>query len=365
MKTRALLLVVLVLFAGCGGSVQETETTTISTTTQATTTTEQTATTSTTTSTETKTTETTTPKPANPWNKENVTVTIRYKTNESRDITPLVNETLDYWNNHSDEYGAYSEITFVSTPNQRFSDIVIEVVPEIESCGEEDTDNTVGCAPVLEEYDSPTIPEYVQVTAGYSDESTKQILKHEFGHVMGIEHGEDPMPLMEPMHKHTYLSQPDVSERVLPWKNSTLSVFVDTENVTLQDQDDVNEQIDYSLSYFEGGADGSVPENVSFTRTENRSTADIRISVPDDGFDCGGERMREGSCGTFRAYDTDTDDAFEYYSRWDIRVRNIDEDAVGWHVGYWLANAFGLEGDELPEPFVDANYRDRRSDWWE
>lgn len=368
MKTRALLLVLLVLLAGCGGSVEEVDTTTAQTTqtpspTQVTT--SETATEPVETTTESTTeTPTTTPRPDNPWNSKNVTVTIQYKVNESRDISPLVNETLQYWNNHSDEYGAYSDVQFVSAPHKFFADIVVVVVPEIESCGEGDTDTTVGCASVLDEYDTPTVPERVRVVAGYSDNSTTQILKHEFGHIMGVEHGEEPMPLMEPIGQHTYLSQPDAADRALPWRDSTLSVYVDTGNVTSHDKDEVNEQINHALSYYEGGADGHVPKNVSFTRTENRSAADIRISIPDDAFECAGERMREGSCGMYRAYDTDTDDAFEYYSRWSIRVRNIDRDAVSWHVGYWLADAFGLSKDELPEPFVDADHDDRRSDWW-
>lgn len=367
MKVRALLLALLVLLAGCGGSVQETQTTTPQTTQAPTATQAETATATTQpteTTEETTETPTTTPRPENPWNKENVTVYVQYDVNTSRDITPLVNETLRYWNNHTDDYGAYSEIQFVSTPNQEFADIVVEVVPQIESCGIGGTDDTVGCASLLGQYDSPSYPEYVQIVAGYSNKSTTETLKHEFGHIMGVEHGEEPMPLMEARAKQTYLSQPDIQDRALPWRNSTLSVYVDIENVTSHDRDDINEQVGHALSYYENGAEGSVPKNVTFTRTNNRSAADIRVMFPDGPIECGSSTMRKGSCMSYRAYNTDVDDAFEYYSRLTISIRGLEEDAVGWHVGSWLVDSFGLTGDEVPGPFVDADYDDRRSSWW-
>lgn len=367
MNFRALVLASLVLLAGCGGTVSETKTTVE--TTQPPTTAQTTATTPDTTSMETTTAETTkattTPKPENPWNKKNVTVSVRYEANKSRDIAPLVNETVEYWNNHTDEYGAYSEVTFVSTPNDRYSDIVVELVPEIESCGEDDTDTTVGCASVLDTYSTPTVPERVQVVAGYSNESTTRILKHEFGHVMGIEHGEEPMPLMEPMHRHTYLSQPDARDRELPWRQSNLTVYVDGQNWTVGEERHAPEQIERALEYYENGAEGHVPQNVTFERTDNRSAAHIVISWPDS-LACTPRGDHDDVCGARWGHDIDTDDEFEYYTALDIRVGRIDDDLLGWYVGYWLAYGFGLEGeDELPPPWVDSDYETASGEWWE
>ena len=48
-----------------------------------------------------------------------------------------------------------------------------------------------------------------------------------------------------------------------------------------------------------------------------------------------------------------------------VTVDDLDTDAVGWHVGYWLAYAFGAEADaDKPPPFRDASYRERRGEWW-
>ena len=62
----------------------------------------------------------------------------------------------------------------------------------------------------------------------------------------------------------------------------------------------------------------------------------------------------------------DGDGAVETYSELRISLVDLDTDAVGWHVGYWLAFGFGAEPDsEKPPPFRDASYEERRSAWWE
>ncbi|UPW00044.1 hypothetical protein M0R88_16210 [Halorussus gelatinilyticus] len=389
---RTVALVALVLLAGCSGglggtttpdattSTAPTETTTtpnatasLTETTATTTTTEATTApaTSTTASTETPTTASTGMPTAtdertdveNPWGRRNVTVAVRNTANRSRNVAPLVERTLAYWNGEGSEYAHY-DVTFVPTSEVIEADVVVEFVKRIESCNGTDTNSTVGCAPLLDGRAVPSDPARVQVVAGYSNQSTVEILKHEFGHVVGVEHGEEPMPTMQAMSAVTHLSQPDLRDRAVPWHNSTLAVHVDVSALPGHEREAAREQIRHALDYYESGADGTVPSNVSFVRTSNRSAADVRIQIPDEAFDCGGERLREGSCGESWVYDTDTDDAPEYFASYDVRVRGIDTDAIGWHVGYWLSDAMGLTEAELPSPFVDADYDERRSEWW-
>lgn len=75
-------------------------------------------------------------------------------------------------------------------------------------------------------------------------------MKHEFGHVLGIEHGEEPMPLMNESGAATYLSKPNATNRSLAWENSTLSVYVDLGNVSSQDKTAIQNQIGHALSYY-------------------------------------------------------------------------------------------------------------------
>ena len=299
----------------------------------------------------------------NPWGRQRVTVAVRNEVAPSRTIAPLVEKALTYWNGEGREYADY-DATFVPTSDASEADIVVEFVGRIESCDGSDTDSTVGCAPLLDARATPNDPTHVRVVAGYSNDSTVEILKHEFGHLLGVEHGEEPTATMQAMSKVTYLSQPDLRDRAVPWRNSTLAVHVDVSALPGHGREEAREQIRHALDYYESGADGAVPSNVSFVRTSNRSAADLRIRVPEESFDCGGERLREGSCGESWVYDTDTDDAPEYFGSYDIRVRGIETDAIGWHVGYWLSDAMGLTEAELPAPFVNTGYDERRSEWW-
>lgn len=360
---RAILLAALLVLAGCNGAVQEstptTETTATTSTTVSTTTTAK-ATTSTTSTTEPP--QTTESTPNNPWGKEKVAVTVDNRANQSRDVTPLVNQTLAYWNEYASEYGDY-DVTFTLSEDDRDADIVVKYVDYIPECGTLDTETTVGCAPLLKSHSTVDRQETVEVVAGYSDGSTVGILKHEFGHVLGIEHGEEPMPTMKALSRHTYLSQPDAHERALPWRNSTLSVYVNMKNMTYSQT--AREQIQHALEYYEDGAEDAVPDNVSFVVVEDEATANIRISSP-TAVTCGQNRDTDASCGRTWGYDTDTDDALEYYSQAEITVaQRAEVDLVGWYVGYWLAYAFGLSEEELPEPFVDADHETASGEWWE
>ncbi len=365
---RVVAVVGLVLLAGCSGALQETTptpTTGETTVSPVDTTTTETAATPTAPATTAGATTTAEAEGVeNPWGKRKVTVAVWNTVNQSRNVEPLVNRTLAYWNGNGSEYAEY-DVTFVRASNAYDADVTVRLVARITECGDGGTDSTVGCAPKLDSWETPDDPVRVDIVAGYSNESTRQILRHEFGHVVGLDHGEEPMPTMKAIARHTYLSQPDVADRTVPWRNSTLSVHVDVSTLPGHDREDAREQIQHALDYYESGAEGAVPSNVSFVLTSNRSAADVRIGFPDDPFDCAGERMREGSCGLPWVYDTDTDDAPEYFSDYGIKLRGLDVDAVGWHVGYWLSDAMGLGEGELPEPFVDGGRGQRQSDWWE
>ncbi|MFW5984273.1 MAG: hypothetical protein ACOCRA_03660 [Halobacteria archaeon] len=64
--------------------------------------------------------------------------------------------------------------------------------------------------------------------------------------------------------------------------------------------------------------------------------------------------------------DADGDGALERYDELRISLADVDDDAIGWHVGYWFGYGFGFEDEsEWPAPFRDADYEDRRSDWWD
>ena len=345
---RVLGLVLLIVLAGCGGAVQETE---------------PTATTDTTTTTV----ESTTTLPDNPWRAETVTVAIENNANASRNLAPLVNQTLEYWNDRANYYGDYS-VRFVSQPHATAeADIVVSFVDRIGDCGFElDVENLTGCATILETGTVAASQETVEIKAGYVNESTVSTMKHEFGHILGIDHGEEPMPVMAETSDTTLWPKPNATARPDAWKNETVSLYVAYSDISQNyKRVTVRSELQHVVEYVNSGADGSLAANSTLVMTESRADADIVVTFPES-VECGGENASTVSCGRLTGgVQLDSDSRWEYYSGAEIGVSRIHTETVSWHVGVWLLYSFGLTEGELPAVFRNAGYNRRAGQWWE
>ena len=273
-----------------------------------------------------------------------------------RNYTPFVREAVDYWEANGSRYAAY-DAEFVLRPDAGDPDLVVDFVPEVGQCG--DVSGPAGCAPRLSADDRVDTPLTVEIQSDLSNESTVFVAKHEFGHVLGLTHDDEPQDVMAHESSLATLPKPNATERALPWNDSTLTVAVDAANAS--DPEEVREQVRHALDYYERGGEGTVPENVSFRLVENRSAADVVVDFTDE-LPCDDGT---GSCGTRGGVDVDEDGELERYNRLRISVSDVDTDAVGWHVGYWLGYGFGFtDGSDWPDPFRDADSDDRRSEWW-
>ncbi|WP_115863424.1 M57 family metalloprotease [Halorussus litoreus] len=294
---------------------------------------------------------------SNPWGKGELTVAIENAANESRNFRPLVSQALDFWSENSSRYAGFP-IGFELVSNASNPDVVVEFVERIDSCA--NVTDPAGCAPFVTG-GNVSRPVTVDVVGSYSNESTLLVVTHELGHVLGLNHSAEPQSVMAPSSALSTLPQPNATERRLPWNDSNLTVFLDASWV--DDRDEAREQVRRALDFYADGANGTVPTNVSFELVENRTAADVQITLGNDDLPCRiGER---GSCGRVRGIDPDGDDALEQYDRLRITVGKVDAEAVGWHVGYWLGYGFGFDDDaDWPEPFRNASHDDRRSEWW-
>jgi hypothetical protein len=288
----------------------------------------------------------------NPWRETEITVAIEGDTGQA----PQVREALDYWEKNSERYAGYP-LQYELAPDAESPDMVVAFVERIDGCGIEN--DTAGCAPVL---NSPFLvdrPVRVRVRTGFSDESTVRVLKHELGHTLGLNHSDDPREIMASHSILTTPPQPNATERALPWADPELTVHVDYGD--RDDRDTLDRQVREALDYYDRGADGTVPENVSFRRVDDPDAADVEISfVASD--DC---TRGTGSCGSVQGDDPDGDGALETYTTLTSTLVDIDADAAGWHVAYWLGFGFGFDEDsDYPPRLRDASYEERRSDWW-
>jgi hypothetical protein len=295
--------------------------------------------------------------PDNPWGESTLTVAIRDKKGGTRRLTPEIREALAYWEQNSERYAGYP-IEFRLVPNATKPDILISLVSRIETCGGGEDVHVAGCTRRVR------WPILVQVETGYTDESLVRLLIHEFGHVLGLRHGDAPKEIMDPTVRMTTLPRPNATERDLPWNHSTLTVAVDLSNVPSDERATVKQQINEALEYYDNGADGTVPERVSFRRISDLESADITIQFSANS-PC--PRVDDvGSCHLIYGYDPDGDSAFETYGYLKIVLTNLDSETVGWHVGYQLGYGFGFnEPEDWPEPLrPNAPIEIRRSRWW-
>ena len=295
-----------------------------------------------------------------PYGGETLVVAVEDPANGSRDYAPLVRRALDYWEANASRYAGY-DVSYRLEPDATDPDIVVSVVDRIEDCGHEDG-HTAGCAPYVTQPSQFSPPLRVRVIDGLSDESAVRVLMHEFGHTLGLGHDDEPRSIMQARGRLATLPRQDAVNRSFAWENRTLAVYVDI-GEDAGDRSTVERQVNETLAYFDRGAEGTVPEDVSFVRTEDRSAADVVVQV-------GGDHPCEqdvGSCRRIRGLDPDADGRLETYDRLEAYAVGLDPEAVGWHVGRHLGYGLGLTDDaEYPEPLrSSAGYGERRSDWWE
>lgn len=300
--------------------------------------------------------------PDNHWRSTVISVSYEPPAGDDRDYRRLVHRAAAYWTENSQRYAGY-DVGLRLVDSAENADIHVRFVGSVSDCGAHGSEHTAGCAPVLTDARQVDRPVDVRVRTGLSDASTVQVLKHEFGHTLGLRHGEAPSEVMQAYSALNTVPKPNATDRELPWAGEELLVYADYESLPSAERDEARRQVRAALGYYADGAGGTVPENVTFYATDSPEDADIVIEF-DGTATC---RSGPGSCGTLSGEDEDGDGALEYYDSLRIVLIDLDAEVIGWHVGRWLGTGFGhTEEREYPEPLRrSASYDERRSAWWE
>ncbi|MEF8856601.1 MAG: matrixin [Haloplanus sp.] len=290
---------------------------------------------------------------SNPWGSEPVVVAIRNDGSRDRDFASFVREAARFWEEHDEQYLGF-QVRYEVRPDAADPDLVVAFTDRVPDCG--NVTDAVGCAPLLTDARGIDRPETAWVKTGLSDRSTVLVTEHELGHTLGLGHDDPPSEVMRAKSVLYTEPQPNATERTFPWDDPDFTVRVDAGDTS--DPAGTRAQVDHALTYYEADPPG-MPTNLTFERVDADAEISIRFGPTPD---C---RASSGSCINTYGTDPDGDGAIETYTRVEIMLVDLDTEAVGWHVGYWLAHVFGAEADgEKPPPFRDASGRERRSAWW-
>lgn len=352
-STTAIALGLMLIIAGCGGSASSSAPT--SSTVQP----ESSTVPATPTSTPTPT-STATPPPLyhNPWNKETIHVAIENPTD--RNYQPIVRQALRYWETDGQKWADWVDLRFsiISDSKTANADAIIRF-GSVSTCATGD-EGVVGCAPYPPGGSFEQTPT-AKISTNYTNESTKSVVKHEVGHLLGVEHKQTPK-FMQAESELVGLPQMDAVDRPNPWGQDTLRIYIDDSAVPVPLEETVMTQVDHAISYYNDGGEGATPGGVELVLTERQADADVVIEAVRN------SDIENRAYASVQYYGTDPDDdrALEQVENGTIRVAyNVAGETgyMGYYTGEYLGLLLTLESDPAP-PWEDDDitYRD---EWWE
>jgi hypothetical protein len=259
-----------------------------------------------------------------------------------------------YWERVDERYLGF-DVEYEVVPDATDPDLVVAVVASVPDC--DGVADAAGCAPLVRGAWRADRPGRIYVRDGLAPASTALVARHEFGHTLGLDHGDAPADVMAARSVLYTEPRPNATERAFPWNDTVLPVRVTVAADAGVDPGTARRQVDHARSYYERGAPG-MPAVTLSDAGDRRPEVVVWIGPATA---CEGA----GSCVRTGGVDPDGDGAIEEYTRLEITVAGVDAAAIGWHVGYWLAHGLGAEADaEKPPPFRSADHDERRSRWW-
>lgn len=153
-----------------------------------------------------------------PFANAHLEVSVANQSQTGHDLTQVTEDAMAYWEDNSPTFAGF-EVNF-SMSEMTDPDIIVTFVDDPEPCSDVPgwSERVLGCAPLLRPGDRVQEPVTAYVVAARRPVGKVRITtKHEFGHLLGLYHTDEPLEIMSNLPEHRI---PLYAERIEIWERT-------------------------------------------------------------------------------------------------------------------------------------------------
>jgi hypothetical protein len=130
-----------------------------------------------------------------PYENEVLTVSLDTDPEGSALLRQALETATTYWETHAPRFADFP-VSYSIEPDAETPDVAVEPVAQIDHCGKHTDSAIAGCAPRVTAETVRPATATIQIETDLTEPFLTRILKHEFGHTLGLDHDDEPRHVM-------------------------------------------------------------------------------------------------------------------------------------------------------------------------